>query len=205
MAVQHYVINMIPGTQKQRVRVSQFDNLQREIEFEVRFGDDDYDLTGKYVTIDGTKSDHTAFSYSVVSDLAGSITGNTVRWKPITQMTILAETINCEMVVWNTQNGSRISSGNFYLEVEPAALNDSTDISATDVSGLLEAMSEFAEQQQSAIEAADDATEAAQNATTELESLRSTLESAVGKIVNYSLAGTVLTITTVDYTEGGGT
>lgn len=200
MPSQRVKLNMIPGSIKPRVYASQHDSGIRTVEFSLYYGDDPYSVEGNYITIDGTKSDGTAFSYSVVSDLGGSVSGNIVTWSPNAQMTILAESILCELVVWNG-NGSRIGSGNFYLEVETGALGDDVDVSSqTELSGLMEELQEVATTQQQTISAAESATAAAIASTTELESIRSTLNTAVGKIVDYSLSGTVLTITTADYT-----
>lgn len=213
MSSQVYDLNMIPGYGvKPRIGVSQYDSDNREITFVLYNGDDAYDVTGKPLTIEGTKSDGTAFSYSVIKNLSGSVAGNRITWKPVTQMTAIAENVNCELVVWDT-NGSRIGSQNFVLMVEEAGLQNA-DVSQTDLPGLVESFSEAADTlkaaSQAATNAANAATAEAQTSRTELESIRTTLQQASDNIVSYHLSGTVLTITTQDYvnsseesTEGG--
>lgn len=201
MSSQVYDLNMIPGYGvKPRIGVSQYDSDNREITFVLYNGDDAYDVTGKPLTIEGTKSDGTAFSYSVKNNLSGTISGNRVTWKPISQMTIVAENVDCELVVWDT-NGSRIGSQNFVLMVEEAGLQNA-DTSQTDLPGLVASFSETA---QNVIESAQAATDAANAANAELQETLPELRSLVADLdehyVEYTLDGTSLYIYSREYLE----
>ena len=196
--MQRINLNMIPGTIRPRVHVSQYDT-SRAVKFALYDGDAPFLPGDRYITIEGTKSDGTAFAYGVRSDLSGSVSGNEVTWTPCSQMTLLSESVECELVVYET-GGGRTGSCNFFLVVEEAGIADSVDISETDLPALMELLGDATQATEDAAEAAAEATDAAETATEELESIRSTLAAATGNIVQYSLSGTVLTITTVDYT-----
>jgi len=126
MVTQKFDLNMIPGKPKPIIRASQYDTGLRAFEVSLFAGTDTYTIpSGATLTVQGTKPDYTGFSYSA------TYSGNTVTFDCTDQMTACAGAVEMEIAVVN--EGERVATANFVLQVEPAALKDDTIISETDI------------------------------------------------------------------------
>lgn len=123
---QSYRLDMIPGGVPPVVNCKQYDNVDREIKFTLHAGDSSFTVSsGNTVTVSGTKPDLTGFSYNCT--YSGSVVTVPIK----TQMTALAGNIPCQLTV--ASDGGVIGTATFILAVAPAALEDDTIISATDI------------------------------------------------------------------------
>lgn len=126
MVTQKFDLNMIPGKPKPIIRASQYDTGLRAFEVSLFAGTDTYTIpSGATLTVQGTKPDYTGFSYSA------TYSGNTVSFDCTDQMTACAGAVEMEIAVVN--DGERVATANFVLQVEAAALKDDTIISETDI------------------------------------------------------------------------
>lgn len=126
MVTQKFDLNMIPGKPKPIIRASQYDTGLRAFEVSLFAGTDTYTIpSGATLTVQGTKPDYTGFSYSA------TYTDNIVSFDCTDQMTACAGAVEMEIAVVN--DGERVATANFVLQVEPAALKDDTIISETDI------------------------------------------------------------------------
>ena len=139
MITQSAKLNLIPGAVLPRINVSQYDKGSRTLEFPIYDGEQRFTLTSSMsASIHGTKPDGNGFAY------AGTVntTDNIVELDVVQQMTAVSGEVVCEVII--TKSGKRIGTVNFILNVQPAALNDNTVISDSDLSIVEEAL-EFAE------------------------------------------------------------
>ena len=81
---------------------------------------------GATINVEGIKSDGHAFSYEC------SYSGNVVTVELTQQMTVLAETVPCELRIIDSDS-SDIGTLNFKLEVEKSPIDDDTQISETEI------------------------------------------------------------------------
>lgn len=123
-------LQVAPNGVKPIVRVSQFD-VGRQFQLKLYDGVTAYNPpAGTTMYIEGIKPDSKGFSYSQ-SDGAISYSGNTVTIKTLEQMTIVKGTVKCEIrLVYNNDN---IGTLNFDMVVEESPVNETTDISETDL------------------------------------------------------------------------
>ena len=139
MITQSTNANMIPGQVSPRVNVSQYDKKSRTLSFTLYNGSQPFNITsGMAVTIEGTKPDNTGFQYAMIATAGSNVVSISIEQ----QMTVIAGDVPCEIVVSNA--GKRLASANFILVVEPAALNENTIISETELP-LIEKAAELAE------------------------------------------------------------
>lgn len=154
MITQTINLNLIPGGVLPRINVSQYDKGSRTLNFNIYNGSVLFDIpTGSTITIQGTKPDHTGFQYSC--EYEGSVvTANLEQ-----QMSIISGEVTCEITI--NKDLQLIGTGNFILNVEPAAVKDDTVISETELPLIEQAIEAAAEAEASAISAAESAEEAA--------------------------------------------
>ena len=127
MITQTYRLDMRPGASNEVVHVSQYDNDQNTLVFDLYDNGMPWTVpSGTSVLLNGKKPHNYGFSYSAVS-----ISGNRVVFNLTTQMTAVAGSVICELRVRNGAGTQIIGTANFILAVEPAALNDETIISDT--------------------------------------------------------------------------
>ena len=127
--MQSVKLNLIPGAVLPVVNVSQYD-VKRTFALAVYDGAASYDLTGKTVTIRGTKPDNHGFDYGT-SDGVVSFSGNTVTISTTQQMTAVGGHVMAELRI---ESGTTvIGTLNFIIDVEPSALSDDTIISDTEI------------------------------------------------------------------------
>lgn len=153
MITQSYKIDMTPGAVPLRVKVSQYDVGIRQLVFQLYNGatactSNSFDLSAQIV---GTKQDQKGFAYEASVDT--SALGIWVTVDITEQMTACAGDVVCEIRMYN--NSSRISTANFILDVEPAALGADTDISETEIPAIIDAAREYAEDAEDAAERAE--------------------------------------------------
>lgn len=120
MITQSLNTNLIPGQVKPRVNVSQYDKSSRTLSFSLYNGNQAFNIaSGMTAMIEGSKPDGHGFQYN-----ANVTVGSNVVTATLTQqMAIVAGEVNCEIVI--LQGQKRLATGNFVIDVEPAALNDS--------------------------------------------------------------------------------
>lgn len=119
MITQSLNTNLIPGQVKPRVNVSQYDKSSRTLSFSLYNGNQAFNIaSGMTAMIEGSKPDGHGFQYNA-SVTVGS---NVVTAALTQQMAIVAGEVNCEIVILS--GNERLATGNFIIDVEPAALND---------------------------------------------------------------------------------
>ena len=118
-------LNMTPGGVSQIVKLSQYDKTIPQIEAVLWDKTQGYEIpTDAVVYVVGTKPDKTGFEYSC------SFTGSTVTINVTEQMTAVAGRVKCEVVI---MKDGRKGSANFFLDVEPCALDEDVTPSETDI------------------------------------------------------------------------
>lgn len=152
-----YTINTIPGGIPQFINVSQYDKGYT-IDVTLQEGNNPYSIpSGALVRVQGTKSDHYGFDYPC------TVSNNVIKMPVEEQMTVFAGPVSIELVI--SVNGSRIGSANAVLNVEEAALQDTTIISDSDMPLIREAIAAA----EVATEAAEEAKQAAQQASNKVD------------------------------------
>lgn len=124
------VLNLIPGGVNKVVHVNQVnDNI--EIQFQIMNGSQPYNVTeGVSCTIRGTKGD----SYGYTAEAATTVGSNVVTVTLTEQLTAVAGGCNVfELVFVGAENSMKVSTENFILAVERAALGEDTVISDSDL------------------------------------------------------------------------
>lgn len=150
MLKQTYTLDMVPGGRTLIIPVSQYDHGMREILFNLTAGADPYTVPdGAAVSVRGTKRDSRGFA------MPCTYVGSAVAVELRKNMTAVAGDTWCELriVVGNMQVGS----ANFILRVEPSALSDNTDISATEIPAIEDAARANAERAEAAADRAEEA------------------------------------------------
>lgn len=146
MITQTINLNMVPGAVCPVIHVNQYDNDSGALRFNLFQGSAFSIPSGSTVYINGTKPDGYGFSYTA------TYSGSTVTANLTQQMTAVAGEVKCELRV--TKGEDLIGTQNFTMLVEPAALDDSTVISDSDIPAIANAEQYAAEAAQSAAQAA---------------------------------------------------
>lgn len=134
--MQIYNLQITPHGVIPVVHVSQFDK-GRELKFKLFEGALPYSIpTGASVKVEGVKSDKNAFSYPCVFE------GNTVTVEIKEQMTALAETVLCELRIYNDAQEFNIGTLNFNLAVEKSPIDGEVSISDTEIPAIINAARE---------------------------------------------------------------
>ena len=132
MITQITKLNLIPGVVLPRINVTQYDYGSRVLQFQIWDGEQRFTLTNVMsARIQGTKSDRHGFDYNANVD----ITNNIITADLTQQMTAAKGDCVCEIVI--SKSNERIGSLNFVLAVQPAALNDDTDVSDSDLPDII--------------------------------------------------------------------
>lgn len=124
------ILNLVPGGVNKVVHVNQVnDNI--EIQFQIMNGSQPYNVTeGVSCTIRGTKGD----SYGYTAEAATTVGSNVVTVTLTEQLTAVAGGCNVfELVFVGAENSMKVSTENFILAVERAALGEDTVISDSDL------------------------------------------------------------------------
>lgn len=125
-------LNLIPGKVLPRVNAVQYDYGSRDLEFPIWNGQQRFTLTGEMTArIQGTKPDRLGFDYAATIDT----TNNVITADLTNQMTPVSGEVICEIVL--KKSGERIGSLNFVLVVQPAALNDATSTSESELPDII--------------------------------------------------------------------
>lgn len=112
------------------VHASQYD-FGREIKFYLYDGSTAYTPpVGSTINVEGIKSDGNAFSYEC------TWSGNQVTFELTQQMTVLAETVTCELRIIDSTD-MNIGTLNFKLQVEKSPIDDATQISDTEIPAII--------------------------------------------------------------------
>lgn len=149
-------LNLVPGGVMPVVNVSERD-LGRVFQIALFEGSVAYDLTGKSIIIQGTKTDGNGFAYDetelVNGEYAITKSGNVVTIRTPIQMTAAPGQTLTELRITDA-NANHVGTLNFYIDVEPSALADDTPTSQTDIPAWEHAAKEYAEAAQASAEAA---------------------------------------------------
>lgn len=147
MVTQTINLNMVPGAVCPVIHLNQYDKDADSLKFNL------YDNSGSFsipsssaIVLNGTKPDGYGFSYSA------TYSGNEVTASVDEQMTAVAGEVKCELRI--TKSGNVVGTQNFILMVEPAALDENTVISDSDIPAIAAAADYAAEAASSAAEAA---------------------------------------------------
>lgn len=148
MITQTYTLDMVPGGRTLIVPVSQYDHGMREILFNLTAGADPYTVPdGAAVSVRGTKRDSRGFA------MPCTYVGSAVAVELRKNMTAVAGDTWCELRI--AVGDTQVGSANFILRVEPSALSDSTDISATEIPAIEDAARANAERAEAAADRAE--------------------------------------------------
>lgn len=127
MVEQNYSISTVKNTVPPKVKMSQYDTSSRTITFSVVDGSGaSVDLTGKSVTVEGTRIDGHAFV------VACTVSGSTVSFVETADITNEAGDHAAELVI--RENGERLGTMNFVIGVEPAAMDENSSVTPEDQS-----------------------------------------------------------------------
>ena len=154
-------INMYPGVRApERIHLSQYDS-DFTLVFSLYSSAGSFSIeSGTTAMIRGTKGDGNGYSASV------SLSGTTVTVQGNNQMTAVAGPNTCELVL--TRSGKVLSTANFILDVEPAAMDADTIQSETvlrELNAIIEGAETATQAAENAADAADRAEEAARTLT----------------------------------------
>lgn len=140
-------LNLVPGGVMPVVNVSERD-LGRVFQIALFEGSVAYDLTGKSIIIQGTKTDGNGFAYDetelVNGEYAITKSGNVVTIRTPIQMTAAPGQTLTELRITDS-SANHVGTLNFYIDVEPSALADDTPTSQTDIPAWEHAAKEYAE------------------------------------------------------------
>ena len=125
MTSQTFNLELIPQGVPPIIHVSQYDKGQTWLIDVTENGIPFTIPADTSATVQGTKPDNTGFQYSGTAD------GTQVEFTLQEQMTVLAGEYDCELVLVN--GNDQVATINFILQVEPAALDDETVISETEL------------------------------------------------------------------------
>lgn len=126
MVTQTYTISTVKNTVPPKVKMSQYDSASRTITFSVVDGSGSaVSLTGKTVTVEGTRIDGHAFAANC------TVSGSTVTFTETVDMTNTAGDHPAEIVI--RENGQRLGTMNFVISVEPAAMDEGANITHEDL------------------------------------------------------------------------
>ena len=125
MTSQTINLELIPQGVPPIIHVSQYDKGQTWLIDVTENGIPFTIPSGTSATVQGTKPDNTGFQYSGTAD------GTQVEFTLQEQMTVLAGEYDCELVLVN--GNDQVATINFTLVVEPAALDNETIISETEL------------------------------------------------------------------------
>lgn len=132
MITQIVKLNLIPGIVLPRINIVQYDKESRTLQFEIWNGEQRFILTNQMsAKIQGTKSDRKGFDYTATIDT----TNNIVVADLTQQMSAAKGEAICGIIL--LKGGERIGTLNFVMDVRPAALNDDTDISDSDLPDII--------------------------------------------------------------------
>lgn len=190
MITQTYRLDMRPGASNEVVHVSQYDNDQNTLMFDLYDNGTPWTVpTGTSALLNGKKPDNYGFSYSAVS-----ISDNRVVFNLTTQMTAVAGDVICELRVRNGAGTQIIGTANFVLAVEQAALTDETIISDTMIPLIEQAveiasnLDRYITQTQANAEAAQEAAETATEAAAESTIINSNVTQIYNTLENAKTA-----------------
>ena len=159
MITQTINLSMVPGVVCPAIHVSQYDNDSGELIFNLYTASGAFSIPGSSaVVINGTKPDGYGFSYSA------TYSGNVVTADLTQQMTAVVGEVKCELRI--TKGSDVIGTQNFTLVVEPAALDNNTVISDSDIPAIAAAADAAASAASSASQSAESAAQAASTLTT---------------------------------------
>lgn len=159
MTKQTVNINIIAGSAKPVVHVSQYDHDAGALVFNIYDGDTEFSIPpDATIIMQGTKPNKQFFLYQ-----CDGFSGNTVTCSVHDQMTAVAGNVECELRIYSGGNG--IGTANFTLSVEHAAVADDSVTSADTLTALSEIENTVIASRDSAASSASAAAKSAKSAT----------------------------------------
>ena len=123
-------VNIIAGSAKPVVHMSQYDHDAGALVFNIYDGDTEFSIPpDATIIMQGTKPDKQFFLYQ-----CDGFSGNTVTCSVHDQMTAVAGNVECELRIYSGGNG--IGTANFTLSIEHAAVADDSVTSADTLTAL---------------------------------------------------------------------
>lgn len=150
-------IDIKPGTAPVRINASMYDNNSRLVVMTVKDGGRAFDMTGLSARVEGTRADGTGFMS------ACTIGDGTVSFLITKEMTNSAGDQKAEIILFAPDN-HRIGTANFIIRVEPAALDEDTEISPEDETLINQYITSLTEKIDEAMELVETAEQAAASA-----------------------------------------
>ena len=158
MTKQTVNVNIIAGSAKPVVHVSQYDHDAGALVFNIYDGDTEFSIPpDATIIMQGTKPDKQFFLYQ-----CDGFSGNTVTCSVHDQMTAVAGNVECELRIYSGGNG--IGTANFTLSIEHAAVADDSITSADTLTALSEIENTVIASRDSAASSASAAAESATQA-----------------------------------------
>ena len=192
MITQTYTLSLQPGGVPIRVPCVQGDALSRTLQFQLTSSGAAAKLpAGAGVTLDGTKPDGKAFTVS------GTLSDSTASVTLTEQMTVLQGEIPCQLTV--ISGTEVLGTARFFLCVQPSAISDDPDLSATDLSAIADLRDTVIAAKAAAEASASEASASASSASASANAATTTLASAA----NERFDGKFLQIA-YSYVDGGG-
>ena len=169
MTKQTVNVNIIAGSAKPVVHVSQYDHDAEALVFNIYDGDTEFSIPpDATIIMQGTKPDKQFFLYQ-----CDGFSGNTVTCSVHDQMTAVAGNVECELRIYSGGNG--IGTANFTLSVEHAAVADDSVTSADTLTALSEIENTVTALRDSAASSASAAKSTAQAANDALSEIENTV------------------------------
>lgn len=182
MTKQTVNVNIIVGSAKPVVHMSQYDHDAGALVFNIYDGDTEFSIPpDATIIMQGTKPDKQFFLYQ-----CDGFSGNTVTCSVHDQMTAVAGNVECELRIYSDGNG--IGTANFTLSIEHAAVADDSITSADTLTALSEIENTIIASRDSAASSASAAKSAAQAANDALSEIENTVT-----IKTVKVNGTALT------------
>lgn len=148
MITQRFNLNMIPESAPVIVKCDQYDVGEGRLVASLFNGDLAYTpASGATAVIQGTKPDKRGFAYDA------TISGSTVTADLKQQMTAVPGKFPVNIII--TESGNRTGTFDFWLDVQPAALADDTDMSDTEIPAYIEGAEQAAQRAESAAASAE--------------------------------------------------
>lgn len=166
MAALPIQVNLIPGYNHVPpvVKLNQYEyGFTRQ--FEVYYGDVIYNIpVNSEIRFEGTKPDGKGFSYNTGINISGNVITVTI----FEQMTACSGRYYAELTILPS-SGVRVATINVIMDIERGALNESTDISNTDLPAIIDLARSNAETAVSSAAIAEESASAASIAKTDAE------------------------------------
>ena len=185
--MQSITLEFVPGGVQPIVRVSQYDKTLRTFEVEMVMEGQPYEVADDHrILISGTKPDGKSFEYVCAFE------ANVVTVVVTEQMSAAHGNVACELTVYDGDD-NRISSANFILRVEKAAMDADAVTSETDIAAITELVTEAATNAIASKESAEASASSAEDSKNSAEESDASAKDSAGSAVlseSWAIGGT---------------